>query len=127
MKDRQREMKRSAQKLPDRLARAELDRPAGGLGDVFLEGVDAEGLQDGGVDVLDGGGFDDVLGSLGIGRANDLAATKAAAGKGQAEAGGPVVSAGEGVDLRCPAELAAAEHDRPVEQLAARQVAEQGG
>jgi len=79
------------------------------------------------VDVLDGGGLNGLLGPLGIGRANRLAATQAAAGKGQAEPGGPVVAAGEGVDLRHPAELAAAENDRPVEQLVARQVAEQGG
>ena len=65
---------RSAKKLADRPARAELDRPAGERGDVFLEGVEAEGLQDGGVDVLDGGGPNRILGPLGIGRANHLAA-----------------------------------------------------
>jgi len=79
------------------------------------------------VDVLDGGGLSGILGPLGIGRADHLAAMQAAAGKGQAEAGGPVVAAAEGVHLRRPAELAAAEYDRPVEQLVARQVAEQGG
>ena len=79
------------------------------------------------MDVLDSGGPSGILGPLGIGRANHLAAAQAAAGNGQAEAGGPVVAAGEGVDLRRPAELAAAENDCPVEQLVARQVAEQGG
>ena len=103
----------SAKKLADGLARAELERPAGERGDVFLEGVEAEGLEDGGMDVLDGGGPSGILGPLGIGRADHLAATQAAAGKGQAEAGGPVVAAAEGVDLRRPAELAAAENDRP--------------
>jgi len=67
------------------------------------------------------------LGPLGIGRADHLAATQAAADNGQAEAGGPVVAAAEGVDLRRSAELAAAENDRPVERLVARQLAEQGG
>jgi len=81
MRGRQRKMKRSAQQLPDRPTRAELDRPAGERDDVFLEGVEAEDLQDGGVDVLDGGGPSGILGPLGLGRANHLAATQAAAGR----------------------------------------------
>ena len=77
-------MKRSAQKSADRPSRAELDRPAGERGDIFLEGVEAEGLENGGVDVLDGGGPNGILGPLGIGRADHPAATQATAGKGQA-------------------------------------------
>jgi len=53
---------RSSQQLADWPTRAELDWPAGERGDVFLEGVEAEGLQDGGVDVLDGGGPSGILG-----------------------------------------------------------------
>ena len=83
-----------------------------------LTGIEAEGLEDGRVDVLDGGGLHGVLDSLGIGHADRLAAPQAAAGQGQAEAGGPVVAAAEGVDLGGPAELAAADDDRPVEELA---------
>ncbi len=44
MQVRQRKLKRSTQELADRPTRAELDRPAGERGDVFLEGVEAEGL-----------------------------------------------------------------------------------
>ena len=79
------------------------------------------------MDVLDGGGLDGVLDALGVGLADGQAAADAAAGQGQAEAVGPVVAAAERVDLGRPAELAAAEDDRPVEQLAALEVAEQGG
>ena len=57
---------RSTQELADRPARAELDPPAGDRGDVFLEGVEAEGLEEDGVDVLDGGGPNGILGPLGI-------------------------------------------------------------
>ncbi len=112
--------------LADRLARAELDRPAGERGDVFLEGVEAEGSENCRVDVLDRRGPGGILGPLGIGRSNHMAAAQAAAGKGQAEAGGPVVSASERIDLRRSAEFAAAEDDCPVEQLVPRQVCEAG-
>ena len=46
----------SRQQLADRPALAELDRPAGRRGDVLLGRVEAEGRQDGRVDVLDGTG-----------------------------------------------------------------------
>jgi hypothetical protein len=65
MQVRQRKLKRSTQELADRPARAELERPAGERGDVFLEGVESEGLEDGGVDVLEGGGPNGILGPSG--------------------------------------------------------------
>ena len=67
------------------------------------------------------------LSALGIGLADRQAAADAAAGQGQAEAVRPVVAAAQRVDLRRPAELAAAQDDRPLEQLPPRQVAQQRG
>ena len=58
---------------------------------------------------------------------SDQAAADPAAGQGEAEAGGPVVPAAGQVDLGRAAELAAAEDDRPLEQLSLLQVAQERG
>ena len=71
------------------------------------------------MDVLDGRRPDGVLEPLGIGLADRQAAAEAAAGDGQAEAARPVVAAAQRVDLRRPAELAAAEDDGAIEQARA--------
>ncbi len=110
----------SAQQLADRLARAELDRPAGRRGDVLLGRVEAQRGQDGRVHVLDRGRTDGVLESLGIGLADRQAAAEAAAGQGQAESARPVVAAARRVDLGSAAELAAAEDDGALEQVPPR-------
>ena len=79
------------------------------------------------MDVFDGGRAGGVLLPLGVGLADRQAAAEAAAGEGHAEALGPVVAAAGEVHLGRPAELAAADDDRPVEQAAPGQVAQEGG
>ena len=91
-------------------------RPSGST--FSLRGSSPRALENGGVDVLDGGGSRGILVPSGSVWPIAWPPRRPAAGNGQAEAGGPVVAAAEGVDLRRPAELAAAENDRPVEQLA---------
>src|SRR5262249_45883793 len=85
----------------DRLALAELHRPADG-GRVRLLRVEANRLEHGGVDV---GGVDRVgrvLPAPGVGGADDAAALDAAAGERHAEALRPVVAAAQRVHLRRP-------------------------
>ena len=79
------------------------------------------------MDVFDLGRLDGVLEAFGVGLAQDGAAADRAAGQREAEAGGPVVSAAAQVDLGRAAELAAADDDRALEQLALLQVAQEGG
>ena len=58
-----------AQQLEDRLASAELDRAAGGGGDVFLGWIQAQGFEHRGVNVFHLRGLDRVLDAFGVGRA----------------------------------------------------------
>ena len=79
--------------LADRLSLAELDRPAGGRGDVFLGRVETECREHRRVHVFDGRRPGRVFDALGIGLADGQAAAQAAAGQCQAVAVRPVVAA----------------------------------
>ncbi len=113
--------------LADGFALAELDGAAGGGGDVFLGGVQAERGEDGRVDVFDLGGLFGVFECFGIGFTHDRAAPDRTTGEREAEAGRPVVPAAAQVDLGRAAELAAAHHDGALEQLSLLQVAQERG
>src|SRR5262249_12318920 len=80
---------------------------------------------DGCVPVAHGHRVDGVLRAVRVGGADALAATNAAAGQGQAEADGPVVTAAGGIDLWRPTKLARAEHNRPLQEAALAQVADE--
>ena len=105
------------EQLVYRLACAELDRAARGGGDVFLGGIEAQGGQDGRVDVFDLSRLVGVFHAFGVGPTEDFAAANRAAGQGEAETARPVVPAGAQVDLGGTAKLAAANDDRALEQL----------
>src|SRR5262245_50601683 len=84
--------------------------------------VEAELVQDGGVDVAEViGGFDGPQAD-GVGGADDLPALDAAAGEPQGEAEIVVVASLPVLGLRRAAELAAPEHERGVEEPAALEV-----
>ena len=60
---------RSAEQLADGLARAQLDGPAGGGGDVFLGRIEAQGREHRRVHVFDLGRLDGIFDAFGVGLA----------------------------------------------------------
>ena len=84
--------------------------------------VEAQGVEQGGLEVVDGDGvFDGGVAEL-VGRAVDVAPLEAAAGQPEREAVAVVVAAVGPLRDRQPAELAGPEDDRVVEQPALLQV-----
>src|SRR5207237_4258024 len=96
------------QQRRNRLALAQPYRPPDRRRHDLLR-IDADRGEDGRVNVGDGHGIDRVVASSRIGCAERLTGPQAAAGEGDAEAVGPMVAAGGGVDLRRAAEFAGAE------------------
>src|SRR5262245_37302976 len=87
--------------------------------------VDAETVQDRGVNVADVHRVRGVRLAFGIGFANDLPPAQAAAGEGDAKAVRPVIAAAQAVDPRRAAELTHAQYDRLAEPVALLQIADQ--
>src|SRR5947209_2912615 len=112
------------QGLHDLAAVDDLDRAALGA-EVFLRGVDLEGVAEAAQEVVDGDGVVFHFGAVGRRLADDLAALDAAAGQSDVEEPGKVVAAGVAVDLRRAAELAHPDDQRLVQHPARLEVSDQ--
>ena len=111
--------------LVDRLAVVDVEALA--AGDFQLAGVEAELLQDRGVDVGDVVAVLDGVEADLVGRAVNDAALDAAAGHPDREAVDVMVAAVGALRAGRAAELGGEEHDRRVEQAALLQVLQQAG